>query len=180
MTDLAGTVLCPPTEDTCNGWEFNGDKWTSKNITPPAGTYYVEGDAKVNGNMGLQSSPAQISIIAEGSIEIDGKSIIVSNDPEVLFVTDGDLRIKGGGSIAPNHSGKIDKDAQLFVGQILVHEQLDMSGKPTVTGQFIVENAESLDGLVKDNEISNDVVINFSGELGSSGGFSVSGWRDVR
>ena len=179
MTDLAGTVLCPSTEETCNGWEFKGDGWESDKTTPPAGTYYIEGDAEIKGKMGAEASPAQLTIIAEGSIKISGTSVIVSNDPDVLLVTDGDLVIEGSGVIS-GVPGEETLVKQIFVGRMLVHEQVKLKNKPTITGVLIVENAQSVDGLVNDNEMTDDVSLSYSGELGSTAGFAVSGWRDVR
>ncbi len=70
--------------------------WSLNSSTVTAGTYYVEGDARVSGSPGSTKSPAQISIIAEGSIQISGSPKLDTGYPaRLLFVTDEDLKITG-------------------------------------------------------------------------------------
>jgi len=170
MTDQMGTELCaaPP----CNNWDFNSGsgEWSFNSTAPTAGTYYVEGDVAISGSPGSAASPVQISIIAEGSIDISGSPDVTSDTPELLFVTDGDLEISGG----------LDAGNPLTAsGQILVHEQVKLSGNPSLAGQLIVENAASVATLVTANDLSGNVTITYNGGLGG-GTFSVRGWRDVR
>jgi Tfp pilus assembly protein PilX len=173
MTNPAGTVLCTWSKSTpCNEWAFDSKKklWFIDKTTPPAATYYVKGDVDIRKNIGTSASPARLTVIAEGSIEISGAPHIVSNDPAVLFVVGGDLKISGALSTL---------DPSGFSGQAFVHEQLEISGKPTLYGQFIVENASSNDKLVKDNLISGTASITYNPEDGNFG-LAIVGWRDVR
>jgi Tfp pilus assembly protein PilX len=170
MTNQMGTVLCAATP--CNNWSFNSGsgEWSFNSTAPTTGTYYVEGDVSVTGSPGSAASPVQITIIAEGSIDISGSPDVTSHTPELLFVTDGDLEISGG----------LDAGNPLTAsGQILVHEQVKLSGNPSIAGQLIVENAASVSTLVTANDLSGHVTITYNGGLGG-GTFSVRGWRDVR
>ena len=167
MTDLAGTVLCPATAETCNEWEFDSGtgEWKIGQDNPPAGTYYVEGDVDIT-NTG-KNPQAQLSVIAEGSIDIHGGNTdIVSDDPDYLFVMDGDLRVSNGD----------------FVGdaQVLVREQMKLTGG-TWYARFTQEDAASDHDLVTqaDEKLNGNLSITWNG--GSAGSeFTVNGWRDVR
>ncbi len=170
MTDAGGTVLCASTP--CNNWSFDGGTgtWSIGSTAPGDGTYYVEGEVKITGSPGSAASPVVLTIIAEGSIDISGSPDISADTPELLFVTDGDLEISGG----------LDAlDPLTAQGQMLVHEQVSMSGNPSVGGQLIVENAASISTLVTANSISGNVTITYNGGLGT-GVYSVTGWRDIR
>ena len=167
MTDQFGTVLA-----CCNNWSFDGGifaggsgKWSFVG-TPPDGTYYVEGPVSISGNHGSPGDPMEISIIAEGSIDISGNQDIMPDTAKLQFVTDGDLQI----------SGNFEMYAQ---GQMLVHEQTEITGNSEIIGQIIVENAASVSTLVTTNAISGNVDITYNGGL-SSGVTIVSGWRDIR
>ena len=179
-----GTVLCDTGgaskgSSTCYGWDFNSGsvEWSiGINETPTDGTYYVEGAVVISGSPGTLGNgatkntpaPVNLSIIAEGSIDISGSPTIAADTPDLLFVTDGDLEISG------------TPDATSGGGQILVHEQVKITGNLSAIGQLIVEDAAvSVDGLVTTNDISGNVTITYNGDLGT-GTFTVTGWRDVR
>ena len=170
MTDPPGFVLCTWAEHHgCNNWDFNSGagEWSFGGNNPVAdGTYYVEGDVKISGSPGSQGNPAQVTIIAEGSIDISGSPDIIPDTLELLFVTDGDLEITG--SVATHGPG-----------QILVHEQIGLTGSPDLDVQIVVENATSVDDLVVVNSISGSTIITYDGGL-DTGVLLVSGWRDVR
>lgn len=168
-TNLAGGLIC---NAPCDNWTFDANggpdgnpEWSIGSGAPTTGTYYVEGAVKVTG-----SPAAQLTLIAEGSIDISGSPDFTADTIELLFVTDGDLEISGGLDIA---------DPLNVGGQILVHEQIKLSGNPYLFGQIIVENAPSVSGLVTLNEISGNVDIHYNGGLGGST-YSVTGWREIR
>ena len=151
---------------TTYGWEFDGpDGWRAANTgTKFDGAFYVEGKATITAN----HAAWLLSVIAEGSIDLSGSPEMTSYTNQLLFVTDADLDISGGVST--------DISAQ---GQMLVHEQISLSGNVTLGGQLIVEDATSEDPLVDTNRISGNVTINYSGGLGTNQ-FFVVGWREVR
>ncbi|MBI4486675.1 MAG: hypothetical protein HY655_11750 [Acidobacteria bacterium] len=147
------------------GWEFDGPAgWSIGSAGNPIdGTFYVEGAATIS------SSPTlTMTIIAEGSIDISGNPTLTSHSNELLFVTDGDLDMSG--------SPDTNTDVQ---GQVLVHEQVSLSGTVTIGGQLVVENATSEDPLVDANSVTGNVTINYNGTLGTNL-FFVTGWREVR
>ena len=152
---------------TAYGWVYDGDGWSvgSPGAHPP-GAFYVEGIARVNGNPG-GGWGVQMTIIAEGSIDVGtGGSTITPHVPELLFVTDGDLKI----------TGNMSMTAQ---AQILVHEQIYLSGNPSLSAQILIENATSVSTLVTISDLSGSADITYNGGLG--GGFlGLASWRDVR
>ncbi len=167
MTNQAGTVLCA--EAPCNDWDFDysggGGGW-SLNSTPTTGTYYVEGNVTVTGSPGSPSVPVQITIIAEGSIDISGSPHLTPDTEGIFLITDGDLEI----------SGNLEMHA---AGQILVHEQVKITGSVEIIGQLIVEDAAILSDLVTENELNGNVNITYNGGLNTNV-YGVSGWRDIR
>jgi type II secretory pathway pseudopilin PulG len=171
MTDLGGTLLCTASGGMggdCNEWDFDSGTgvWSLGKSEPPDGTYYVEGAVEVTGSPGGgKGGPVVLSIIAEGSIDISGHPEMTADTADLLFVTDGDLEISG--------------DLVASSGQMLVHEQVNLTGTTDITGQLLVENATSVDTLVTANHITGTGTITYNGGLGV-GIFSVQGWRDVR
>jgi len=146
------------------GWRFAGGGWEMGSAgTPHNGTFYSETDVSI------QSGPTlTMTLIAEGSIDLSGSPNLTADTDELLFVTNGDLDISGG----------IDTSI-VAQGQMLVHEQLSISGNATLGGQIIVEDAANNHSLVDRNEISGNVTINYNGALGTNL-FFVTGWREVR
>ncbi|MBI4888897.1 MAG: hypothetical protein HY824_17490 [Acidobacteria bacterium] len=154
------------------GWRFTGGTHWELNEANPTyntGTYYVKGTPTTVTE--VSASPTVIiTIIAETSLSIAGSPDITPDTPELLFVTDGDLSISGGTDLG---------DPLTAQGQILVHEQLSISGGPDIAGQVIVEDAATLSSLVTSNSISGNAEITYNGNLGSSY-WGISSWRDVR
>jgi hypothetical protein len=109
----------------------------------------------------------KLTIIAEGSIEISGNPKLTPDNVELLFVTDRDLKISGNLTIA------------LAEGQMLVHEQLQISGNPVLLGQIVVEDADDEDDTVTESRISGNPMMIYNGDVGSAK-FRVVGWREVR
>jgi hypothetical protein len=168
MTTVATgvTANCSP---CANAWAYNpaqGWRITSNN-TPTSGTYYVKGKVTISGTPGTALAPAEMSIIAEGSIEITGNCFLQPHSPELLFVTDGDLKL--GGTLSAN----------VLEGQMLVHEQLMISGNPVLAGQILVEDAANASSLVTNNTISGNPTVTYNGIAGTST-IIVSAWRIVQ
>jgi type IV pilus assembly PilX-like protein len=150
-------------------WTYSSGTWSLGDTTvPPAGTYYVMGNVDIGGSPGSSSAPAVLSIIATGNIDISGSPYFRPFDPDVLFVTDMDLRI-GGNFTVPF----------TLEGQMLVHEQVALTGNPTLAGLLLVEGAASVSNLVTANVISGNPTL-ISNGITSFGGFEVSAWRQVR
>jgi hypothetical protein len=137
---------------TFNGWAHSGGRWSLSGNTGYDGTYYIEDDAKVSGNPGSQANPWRVTIIATGSIDISGNPNIQPETPDLLFVAGRDIKISGN----PNTS---------YEGVILAHEQIQISGNPSMEGAIIAEDAENIDGSVTENKISGNVTITYNGNL---------------
>lgn len=171
-------VLCDASADNnaCSGaysWVYNGNvaspEWRISGNTAVNGTFYVQGKAHISGSPGNggAADPA-ITIIAEGDIEISGNPEFRPDTPELLFVTNGDLKISG-----------TSETSLAFEGQMLVHEQVMLSGNPTLSGQLLVEDAVNLSHLVDTNTISGDATISYNGTIGGNA-YHVAAWREVR
>ena len=169
MTTVSTGVTAPC--DPCNYWTYDSGSltWTLSGNDAVNGTYYVEGAARISGNPPPGANPPiAMTLIATGSITISGSPDLTPETNELLFVTDADLDISGG------------VDTPLAAeGQILVHEQISISGNPSLAGQLIVEDATSLDPTVTSNSISGNPTITYSGGLGTNL-FSITGWREVK
>jgi len=146
---------CAPCPD---GWEWVAASgvWTSDNDISAA-TYYAETSVVVNGNPGSKATPLAVSIISEGSVEVTGTPKFRPENAEMYqFITDGDLIISGNAGL---------DDATSVEGQILVREQLKISGNPQFQGRIIVANEPSVFDDVLLNEISGNAVLTYNGTL---------------
>ncbi|MEX2272365.1 MAG: PilX N-terminal domain-containing pilus assembly protein [Vicinamibacterales bacterium] len=176
-------VICDAsvTNDACKdlgyGWVYSPSggamglpQWNiTSNSAPNANaTFYVEGDARISGSPGSAATPLAISIIAEGDIEISGNPNLRPDLPELMLVTNRDLKISG-----------LLEQPIAFEGQMLVREQLHISGNPTLAGQILVENAANVSNLVLSNTISGNPTIIYNGIVGTNT-FVVVGWREIR
>lgn len=136
--------------------------------TATNGTFYVEGHARISGSPGSGATPLEITIIAEGNVRITGNPDLRPDQPEIMFVTNMDLQIAGSLS-----------QPLAFEGQMLVREQLDLAGNPTMSGQIIVQSVPSVSTLVTINTISGNPSITYNGITGTNI-FVVTGWREIR
>jgi hypothetical protein len=130
------------------------------------GTFYVEGPVTISA--GTLANPAVATIIAEGTINASGNNHIVPDAGDLLFVTDKDLEL----------SGSFQAGTLLSQGQMLVHEQIAISGNAVIFGQIVVENATTTE-TPDVSDIGGSVAITNTQDVGSSM-FHVSGWREVR
>ncbi len=177
ITNQGGTLLCAAGDKGCHGgygWTFKGGNgWDLDGDSPTAGTYYVEGAASIKGNLAPHGDKAPaVTILAEGSIDVAGPNGMdlqpAANAGGIQFVTDRDLRISSNAHLVPSLGGKM-----------LVHEQLEISGNPDVTGQIIVEDAPSEDNLATANRIAGNPDVEYDGGLNDNN-FVMYGWREVR
>lgn len=176
MVTQAGATVCNASVDNtaCRvpyGWVYSpaGPSWIlNDNNASFQATYYVEGDATISASPGTSLLPLAISLIAEGDIEISGNPIMRPDLPELMFVTNMDLKIAGTLS-----------QPIAFEGQMLVREQLMISGNPTLAGQILVQNVPSVSNLVLTNSISGNPSITYNGIVGTNV-FVVTGWREIR
>ena len=176
LTTPGGAVICDSLgskhacQDIGYGWEYEGPEsnegWEldHNNATMVPGTYYVEGRAGIKGNQGSLLNPLQVTVIAEGDIDVEGNTHLAPHYPGLLFVTDGDL------------AATDNFHADTVEGQMLVHEQVDLTGNVTLAGQVLVEDAANASSLVTANSITGNTSLDYTGAGGSSS-FGVTAWR---
>jgi cytoskeletal protein CcmA (bactofilin family) len=152
------------------GWQYDaaGSGWRVSGVVLTDGTYYVMGNVSISGSPPLIGPPKSLTVIAEGNIRISGSPRIQPDTNGLMFVTDRDLVISG----HPVMTAGIE-------GQILVREQMMISGNPTLNGAILIDNASNLSGLVVNSQIVGSPTITYNGTLDADG-FVVSGWREVR
>lgn len=161
VTPPGGTAPFGWTYDAATGWDL------SEGVANAA-TYYVKGDVRITGSVGTAMAPVALTIVAEGNIDITGNPSLRSEPAsELLFVTDKDLRCAGDATVPV-----------VFEGRVLVREQVEMSGQPTITGQVVVQSVPSVSPLVEVNAVRGSVRLSFSGQAETLA-FTVSGWREI-
>jgi cytoskeletal protein CcmA (bactofilin family) len=139
VKDPAGAwVVCSKPPTACPaGWTppaVAGGPWTASGGMPDTGTYYVQGPVEVSG-VGGGKVFTQLSLIAEGSIHIQGNGKFKpENDQKIQFVTNGDFELEGGADA----DDPIDMD-----GQIMVREQIKLTGTTEFQGRVMVEDRDS-------------------------------------
>ena len=144
---------CPP------DWTFTGGTWEIASNSAPTGTFYVEGNVTISGSPGKKGAEVALSIIAEGSISITGTpKLKPENGDKIQFVCNGDLVMSG--------NSDLDDPANVD-GQIMVREQILISGNPEFQGRVMVANEPSLFDQVTQNSIPGNPTITYNGTLGA-------------
>jgi len=161
--------VTPPGGSAAFGWTFSGGTWDLSQQSANSATYYARTNVRITGGPGTNAVPILLTIIAEGNIEITGNPDLRPEPASVLqFVTDRDLRISGTLSVPP-----------IFEGRIMVREQIDFGGNPTLAGQVIVQNVPSVSNLVTNNTVSGSVSLSYNGSI-ETVAYTVSGWRETQ
>ena len=157
------------------GWSYSGGTWSASGSMPTSGitksTYWVEGNVSIKGTG--KSSLTQISILAEGNLSLQGNGQFKpGNDSGIQFVTNGDFDMQG----------TVDADDSLdFDGQILVREQMSISGNSEFQGRVMVENRSHASNAynavtnphgsrgansLSSNNLSGNMRVTYNGSLG--------------
>lgn len=147
--------------------EVKYDPLTEKTLLPassaPEGTMCVDGGLVISGDLGSESVPVEMTVVAEGDVEISGNPYMIPDDPDgVLIQAEGDLKLSGNSSLGPNYSG-----------DIRVGGQCEISGAPSISGQLACGDAVPETGepdLVTGHEISGDMLIDYDCAGGGGGG----------
>ena len=172
-----GTFVSPP-----SGWTCSSGTWEVSGNSAVDGIFYAEGQVKVSGNPGSQTTPWQATIVARDTITFSGNPSIqpyptTSWDLQnILLVTGNDLEISGN----PTASG--------YEGALLAHQQVKINGNPVIDG-FVL----ATDGMpswsgdpftdrslgVTMNEISGNPTITYNGDFGISllGTITITSWN---
>jgi hypothetical protein len=179
--EIVGNPTLVDCSKSCKGvaWSYQSKsmEWTLTNTTDmyATGTFYVEGPVTISA--GTLLVPAVATIIATGSITGSGNNYIVPAAGDLLFVTDKDLELSGG----------FNAGVALNQGQMLVREQIALSGNAVLYGQLVIGDCATLDDpcttasteTPDTSSLSGNVVLTNSQDVGTSM-FRVSGWREVR
>jgi cytoskeletal protein CcmA (bactofilin family) len=153
---------CNTTACTNTGFTWSGGNWSITGNSAGTGTYYVEGNVTISGSPngggnGKNATNLPLSVIATGSITISGTpKFTPENSDKIQFVTDKDLVLSG--------NTDLDADITSVEGQIMVREQVSISGNPEFQGRVIVQNATSTGGISA-NTISGNPTITYDGTL---------------
>jgi hypothetical protein len=165
-----GTAVAVPA-----GWDCSGSTWkVAGGGTPADGVFYAEGKVEVASSPGSNASPWKVTIIARDDIKISGNPALQpypttsTGLQNTLLVTGNDLEISG------------NPDADNAVGAILVHQQVKLSGNPSISG-FIISGdgnptwtgdpfppSVASSGVTL-NEISGNVTLTYDCNVGCSG-----------
>lgn len=144
---------------SCPGdWTFSGGVWSITGNTAPEGTFYVEGSVTISGSpKGPGGTNIAMSVIATGSIRITGSpKLKPANADKFQFITDGDFIM----------AGAVDLDDPTQVeGQILVREQLHISGNPEFQGRILVGDADDAINDVTTSAIPGNPTFTYNGTL---------------
>jgi hypothetical protein len=155
----------------------------SGTVIPTDGTLYVEGHAKITGNAGVQGNHWVTTIIATGDIEISGtpimrppnssdsfqgNSLFRSGTENLLLVAGKDLKIVGNAQ-------------QRFEGIMAAHEQLEVTGNPTLKGFMLAENATTVSNTVINTRVNGDMSLTYNGNLKNplKGDVQMLSWRQL-
>ena len=149
-------------------------------------TYYVEGSVSIHGTGKSSSSHTFISVIAEGSIKINGNGKYKpANDSKIQFVTNGDFELLG--------NADADDPTDLD-GQIMVREQLSVTGNSEFQGRIMVEDRNSATNaynaatnpngrrnasVLSSNTLTGSMVVTYNGSLGGITVETAGGSPDV-
>lgn len=148
-----GTILSA--SGGLRGWTLKSGMWQNDR-DPYDGTYYVhELSAKIRGTARpwratiLASASGSSGSLSGGDIEMTGKPLISPYLPDVALVAGRDLDIQGTGSGDGSYEGLLGS-----------HEQLKVTGNPTLYGALVSENAtHSAGSPVSTNYVSGNMLI---------------------
>jgi len=136
--------------DSYRGWEFKlgTPRWDYNSNTNYDGTYYLQGDVKVSGSPGSSATPWNTTLIATGNITVSGNATVTSHLKDTFLVAGLDITISG-------------SPTQNTSGIIAAHEQIKISGNPTIKGYVVAENATATSNTVTDDTLTGNLTITF-------------------
>ncbi|TAL11952.1 MAG: hypothetical protein EPO02_03020 [Nitrospirae bacterium] len=158
-------------------WTLHAYVWTPFTWTatcqPPNGTYYVNGEAVISGNIGTAANPWIATILSAGSIEVTSPSLVIrppvsgdgslykSQTMNLLFVASKDVLITGNAN-------------QNFRGITSSYEQTSISGNPVYYGYFMSQSVTSTattymgTNSVTNTSITGNMALTYNGDLQTS------------
>ncbi len=135
--------------ETYRGWEYKpGSDWVYGGNTAFDGTYYIEESVVISGSPGSPTLPWKATIMVTKNIEISGTAIMESHMADALLVSGGDIKIAG-------------NSEHEYGGIIAAHEQIDISGNPSFSGNIVIieDVVDSISDLVTETKISGEADI---------------------
>jgi hypothetical protein len=166
----------PSAADCPVGWTYTAgtNTWSASGSMPTSGvtksTYWVEGNVAVKGTG--KSTLTQISILAEGNLSLQGNGQFKpGNNSGIQFVTNGDFDL----------SGTVDADDSFdFDGQILIREQMSISGNSEFQGRVVEDRQHASNvynaatnpngnrgaNALSSNSLSGNMKVTYNGSLG--------------
>ncbi len=161
VLNAAGNVLADLSHGgQWNGWDYSVTsgtvKWQMSSNDTVDGRFYMEGDAVVSGNPGKLKPvylPWSATLLAEGNIEIAGTPVMKSYAGGGDAVPDGvkNLLLVAGLDLKIN--GTLTQD-QVFQGVMAAHEQVAISGNPSLGGYIIAEDPGNRSNTAVENIVS--------------------------
>jgi hypothetical protein len=124
-------------------WRAMGD------VTP--GTYYVEGNTVIAGNLGA-GTPIAMTIITEGFYKVTGNPITT---PALTLPFRGPIAVIAGTDILL--SAAFNNPSS---GLYYAHDQLDIAGSPTINGQIVAANLQDVFYPSTTGQVNNIVQLN--------------------
>lgn len=125
--------------------------WKATDDEVEQGTYCVEGNVDISGNVGTdEDGGLPLSILASGSVSLSGTPQITADHPEgFLILAGGDVDLAG--------TADADEDIPNYAGFIYAGAQCGVSGTPVFDSNFVCRDREEPPGALdfsKDNRIS--------------------------
>jgi hypothetical protein len=152
-----------PAPAPSGGWVWNnGTQTWTPTITPtlPAsGTYCVQGNVWISGNIGSSAAPKPLTILATKSIRVEGTPYLRSDHPDnIQFMAGGDIYVAG------NNTTGVDN----YQGLMYAGAQCAATGNAKAFGQLLCANGAQPAGAI-DWAPGNAVSGNFSLAFDCSG-----------
>ncbi len=134
-------------------WDLNASQ-------PVSATFCVKGNARLNGNLGSEADPFELSVFATGGITMSGNvHITYENDAGLLLMAQGDVDIGG------NSTGGHSVDSETYGGLMFAGSQCAVHGNTALTGQMFCADEPDPAGAVdyaKDNSFDGNVEIHYT------------------
>lgn len=165
----AGTVLGDASSGSFRGWSTTGSgssfSWAKDGDGTQSGIFYVHhGGAQLGRNPGSPAQPWRATVIAAGNtdgpcpqdfgdIQVGGTPVMVPFIDGIGMVAGRDIKIQGNSN-------------QSFEGLLAAHEQIEISGNPTIKGAVLAEDACDTPGSpVSQSSISGSMTVIYDGNL---------------
>jgi hypothetical protein len=163
VTGFVQTGAGLPVPAPSGGWTWNNgtQTWTPTitPLLPAAGTYCIQGNVWISGNIGSSAAPKPLTILATKSIRVEGTPYLRPDHPDnIQFMAGGDLYVAG------NNTTGVDN----YQGLMYAAAQCAATGNAKAFGQLLCANGAQPAGAI-DWAPGNAVSGNFSLAFDCSG-----------